>query len=85
MKTLCSTCGTLTSLRGGKCVEHRHATKRSRHTESYSTKAWTTLSRRILAAHPGEYGELCPGDGAEHQPHATSDLTVDHRLPRIHR
>jgi 5-methylcytosine-specific restriction endonuclease McrA len=41
---------------------------------------WTRLSKRTIARHVGQYGYVCPGDGADHPAHPTRDLTVDHVL-----
>jgi len=32
----------------------------------------------MIARHVGQYGYVCPGDGAEHPAHPTRDLTLDH-------
>jgi len=42
------------------------------------TREWQRLSARMIAAHVGEYGWVCPGDGPEHRAHPSRSLTVDH-------
>lgn len=42
-------------------------------------KEWVERSAEELAAHRATYGEWCPGwPPSQHEPHATSDLTVHH-------
>jgi hypothetical protein len=37
----------------------------------------------MIARHVGQYGYVCTGDGPEHPPHSTRDLTLDHVLALI--
>jgi len=37
----------------------------------------------MIGRHVGQYGYVCPGDGPEHPPHPTRDLTLDHVVALI--
>lgn len=76
---LCTICGLVTS-GGSRCSEHPRLSNRSRHNTLYSTREWTRLSARLIRAHVGRFGWVCPGDGPEHPSHPTRDLTLDHKL-----
>ena len=78
---ICPECGVVTSLDGGRCERHRKARNARRHDPFYSDPRWVGVSRRLLAAHVGRWGWVCPGEG-DHAPHPSRDLTVDHILPR---
>jgi 5-methylcytosine-specific restriction protein A len=76
---LCTVCGVVTSRAGSRCTEHARQSNRSRHNALYSTRAWQSLSARVLRAWRGEHGNWCPGYGRP--AHPASDLTVDHVVP----
>jgi 5-methylcytosine-specific restriction endonuclease McrA len=76
MAGVCTVCGRVTS-RGPRCLAHPHR-KTTRPNPTHADPRWHALSRRLIAAHVGQYGWTCPGDGPHHAPHATSDLTCDH-------
>jgi hypothetical protein len=78
--TLCTVCGVVTSCPGSRCTVHARSSNRSRHNALYSTRAWQRLSVRVVAAHVGQYGWVCPGDGPDHLAHPTQSLTADHIL-----
>jgi 5-methylcytosine-specific restriction endonuclease McrA len=78
-RSLCTVCGTLTTS-GPRCSRHprrSHELGKRTHTDP----RWTDLSKRVIARHVGQYGWVCPGDGAEHPAHPSRDLTADHIVP----
>jgi hypothetical protein len=66
-----------------RCTEHARESNHSRHNALYSTRQWRGLSERLIAAHVGEFGWVCPGDGPDHPSHPCRSLTVDHIVPLI--
>jgi hypothetical protein len=78
---LCTVCGVVTSGPGSRCAHHARPSNRSRHNVLYGTRAWQRLSARLIAAHVGDVGWLCPGDGPDHRAHPSRSLTVDHIAP----
>jgi 5-methylcytosine-specific restriction protein A len=76
---LCTVCGVVTSQRGSRCTTHARQSNRSRHNALYDTRAWQSLSVRVIARHRGQYGNWCPGYGRD--PHPASNLTADHIVP----
>ena len=79
-RKLCTICGVMTS-RGPRCVLHPRTSGIGANRAIHTSREWTALSKRMIARHRGQYGDLCPGDGAEHAPHPTMDLTLDHIIP----
>ena len=77
---LCTVCGIATS-RGKRCGKHPERSGPSH--PVHVDPRWTRLSKRMIARHVGEQGWQCPGDGPEHLPHPTHDLTLDHVIPVI--
>jgi hypothetical protein len=77
---LCTVCGVVTS-GGSRCPAHTHGSRRSHPNPLYRTPGWQRLSRRMLAAHVGAFGWVCPGDGPDHRAHPARSLTVDHIVP----
>jgi 5-methylcytosine-specific restriction endonuclease McrA len=77
---LCTVCGVVTSGPGSRCTAHAQQSNRSRHNPLYATREWQRLSVRIIAAHVGAFGWVCPGDGPDHRAHPSRSLTVDHIL-----
>ena len=75
---LCTVCGVVTSGPGSRCPAHAPGPTRSHPNPLYGSRAWRRISKRVLAAHVGEHGWWCPGDGPEHAPHPSPSLTVDH-------
>jgi 5-methylcytosine-specific restriction endonuclease McrA len=75
---LCTICGVVTSHPGSRCTAHARQSNRSRHNPFYSTREWQHLSTRVIAAHVGEFGWVCPGDDPDHRAHPSRSLTVDH-------
>lgn len=86
-KRPCLVCGRLTT-NPSRCAQHqaeyaaqREAQRGSAAQRGYGT-AWRALAARIVRAHIGEYGYVCPGYGVD--THTSRDLTVDHIVPRKH-
>lgn len=73
--------GVVTSRPGSRCAVHARQSNRSRHNPLYSTREWQRLSARLIAAHVGAFGRVCPGDGPDHRAHPSGSLTVDHVIP----
>ena len=80
---LCTVCGVVTSRTTGRCGEHPRLSGIGANHHAHADPRWARLSRRIIARHVGQYGYVCPGDGPEHPPHSTRDLTLDHVLALI--
>jgi 5-methylcytosine-specific restriction endonuclease McrA len=79
MSKPCTVCGRVSD--GPRC--HRHPKPRGSSSPIHSDPRWTRLSRRMIARHVGQFGWVCPGDGAEHPSHpvAPGQLTTDHVIP----
>ena len=82
--TACLECGDFAT-RGSRCPAHtRVQLRRRRRTTAYvyDDPRWVRLSKRRIAAHVREHGWVCPGlPELGHEPHLTTDLTLDHRVP----
>jgi hypothetical protein len=70
--TPCLECGKPTA--GSRCAEHPNPNDLARHRSSY-----TKTRQAFLDAWRARHGNWCPGaEDLDHQPHPSSDLTVDH-------
>src|SRR5664280_3011745 len=78
---LCSVCGKFT--RASRCAAHPSKKGSTASRAVHTDPRWVRLSQRMIARHVGQYGWVCPGDGAEHPAHPTRDLTLDHVLALI--
>ena len=78
MSRLCTVCGRLTSGSDSRCGAHPRTSGIGANHAVHSDPRWTALSRRVIAKHVGQFGWVCPGDGAEHPSHPSHDLTADH-------
>lgn len=79
-RRLCTICGVLTS-GGSRCAQHPRTSRTGSGRAVHTSPRWSALSKRSIARHVGQYGYTCPGDGADHAPHPTTDLTLDHIIP----
>ncbi|MFJ9616715.1 HNH endonuclease [Streptomyces noursei] len=81
----CLDCGRLTA-NASRCDAHaavwnaRVERRRGSSTARGYGAAWRRVARVVLDRHKAIYGFRCPGFGIP--PHAASDLTVDHIIPR---
>lgn len=81
----CLVCGTLTR-NASRCDPHQAEWQRrqdqirgSASQRGYGT-AWRKTAAAAVARHRGLYGDWCPG--WQVPPHAATDLTADHRVPK---
>lgn len=81
----CLDCGTLTR-NPSRCDVHQAAWQQrqdqirgSAHQRGYG-QAWRKVAAAAVARHRGLYGDWCPG--WQVPPHAASDLTADHIVPK---
>lgn len=77
-RKVCGVCGVVTSRPGGRCGKHARTSRIGSGHVVHTDPRWSALSHRMIARHVGQYGYVCPGDGAEHAPHPSRDLTLDH-------
>lgn len=73
----CVACGQVTT-QGGRCRSCQAELDAPRRAV-YDDPRWRRLSARAIREHVAEHGPWCPGYGRE--PHMSSDLTADHRIP----
>jgi hypothetical protein len=80
MSQPCTVCGTVSD--GPRCSKHPRRSRIGAGHAIHSDPRWTRLSQRMIARHVGQFGWVCPGDGAEHLAHpvAPGQLTTDHVL-----
>lgn len=79
MSRLCTVCGCVTS--ASRCGLHPRTSAIGANHAVHTDPRWTALSKRMIARHVGQYGWVCPGDGAEHSAHPSTDLTGDNIVP----
>lgn len=77
--TPCLVCGTPT--RGNRCPTHPLPPRRRTVARAQrSRNEWRRVAAEVLQAHVATVGWWCPGT-AQHEPHPSQDLTVDHVVP----
>lgn len=78
---LCTACGRPALPGSSRCRRHPRTSRSGSGRAVHGDPRWTRISRRLVEAHVGEHGWVCPGDGDAHAPHPSHDLTADHRIP----
>lgn len=80
MRRLCLDCGQVTSRRM-RCASCERAREHERYRQRpHYRHGWAATRDAMLRAWREQYGDVCPG--WRRPPHAATDLTVDHVIPR---
>lgn len=71
---------------GARCADHRAKVKRQDTRWVYRDPRWAKVRRWVLHRHRQEWGDLCLGDGKDHERHLTgpdNPLSIDHLIPLV--